>query len=214
MNRSIAWEKRSLIARKEPNALFAIIQGGIYPHLRQECLERLMELEGIDGTGGTGGAFQGVALGGLSVGEPIQKMYEMVDLMAPKMPADRPRYLMGVGTPEDLITCIDLGIDMFDCVMPTRHARTGALFTTTGEVSIKQACYSTDAGPIDPECACYTCKMYSRAYLRHLYMSHEILAPMLGTIHNLHYYLDLLSRVRFAIAEGRFHQFKKEFFSR
>lgn len=207
MNRSIAWEKRSLMARREPNALFAIIQGGVYPHLRQECLERLLELEGDDGT------FQGIALGGLSVGEPIPKMYEMVELMAPQMPADRPRYLMGVGTPEDLITCIDLGIDMFDCVMPTRHARTGALFTSTGSVSIKQSCYLTDAGPIDPTCACYTCKNYSRAYLRHLYMSHEILAPMLGTIHNLHYYLDLLSRVRLAIAKSRFNQFKKEFFN-
>jgi queuine tRNA-ribosyltransferase len=211
MNRSIAWERRSLIARKTPNALFAIVQGGVYPHLRQECLERLLELESVDGARGR---FQGVALGGLSVGEPIPKMYEMVELMAPKMPADRPRYLMGVGTPEDLITCIDLGIDMFDCVMPTRHARTGSFFTPTGSVSIKQACYLADRGPIDPECACYTCQNYSRAYLRHLYLSHEILAPMLGTIHNLHYYLDLLSRVRRAIAEGRFTQFKKEFFSR
>ncbi len=207
MNRSIAWEKRSLIARKEPNALFAIIQGGVYPHLRQECLERLMALEGSDGS------FQGIALGGLSVGEPIPKMYEMVDIMTPKMPADRPRYLMGVGTPEDLITCIDLGIDMFDCIMPTRHARTGALFTTTGSLSIKQACYIADPNPIDPECVCYTCKTYSRAYLRHLYLSHEILAPMLGTIHNLHYYLDLMSRARLAIVEGHFKQFKKDFFN-
>lgn len=208
MNRSIAWEKRSLAARKKPNALFAIIQGGVYPHLRQECLERLMELEGD----GKNGVFQGVALGGLSVGEPIDKMYEMVDCMTPKMPADRPRYLMGVGTPENLITCIDLGIDMFDCIIPTRHARTGVFFTETGSVPVKNACYRADAGPIDNACACYTCKHYSRSYLHHLYKSHEILAPMLGTIHNLHYYLHLMSRTRSAIAEGKFKEFKKDFF--
>lgn len=210
MNRSIAWEKRSLAARKSQNALFAIIQGGVYPHLRQECLERLMELEGD----GSGNVFQGVALGGLSVGEPIPKMYEMVDVMTPKMPAGRPRYLMGVGTPEDLITCIDLGIDMFDCIIPTRHARTGVFFTDTGTIPIKNACYTTDQGPIDPACACYTCKNYSRSYLKHLYMTHEILAPMLGTIHNLHYYLNLMSEVRRAIGEGRFGRFKKDFFAK
>jgi queuine tRNA-ribosyltransferase len=208
MNRSIAWEKRSIAARKKQNALFAIIQGGVYPHLRQECLERLLELESNESR------FQGIALGGLSVGEPIPKMYEMVDVMTPKMPSDRPRYLMGVGTPENLITCIDLGIDMFDCIIPTRHARTGVLFTETGSIPVKNACYTADQGPIDPTCTCYTCQNYSRSYLRHLYLSHEILAPMLGTIHNLHYYLNLMSRVRSAIREGRFGKFKKEFFGK
>lgn len=206
MKRSIAWEKRSLEARKSSNALFAIVQGGMHRHLREQCLQQLLELEGPQGS------FEGIALGGLSVGEPIPHMYEMVDRLAPQMPVDRPRYLMGVGTPEDIVTCIDLGIDMFDCVMPTRHARTGELFTPTGKISIKQAAYTADPNPVDAECPCYTCRNYSRAYLRHLYLSHEILSPILNTIHNLHYYLDLLSRVRLAISEGRFTQFKQDFF--
>lgn len=208
MERSLIWEKRSLHAKTNGHqALFAIIQGGMHPELRKECLKRLLEMESDEQK------FQGFAIGGLSVGEPIPEMYQMASYCASLMPQDRPRYLMGVGMPEDLIHCIDQGIDMFDCVLPTRNARNGMLFTQTGSISIKNAQFTEDKAPIDAGCACYTCKHYSRAYLRHLFMAKEILSSILNSIHNLHYYLDLISRVRVAIQNDSFAEFKEDFFS-
>lgn len=225
MERSLRWEERSLIAaRSEPSvipvttdprkyqALFSIVQGGLYKDLRKECLERLLEISHKHQTPGRDG-FNGFALGGLSVGEPIPEMYEMASYSADLLPVDKPRYLMGVGMPIDLVNCVDYGIDMFDCVIPTRNARNGMLFTKHGYIAIKQAQYLEDDGPIDSECSCYTCKNYSRAYLRHLHMAKEILSSVLSTIHNLHYYLNLLHDVRLAIREDRFSQFKKDFIS-
>ncbi|MDO8518730.1 MAG: tRNA guanosine(34) transglycosylase Tgt [Deltaproteobacteria bacterium] len=233
MERTIDWEKRSLAAHTNPEqALFGIVQGGMYSDLRKECMERLLEMNEINPPsppffkgggynespalppfekGGQGG-FKGFALGGLSVGEPIEQMYEIAAVSAPLIPEKYPRYLMGVGMPENLITCIDMGLDMFDCVIPTRNARNGMLFTQTGSIYIKQEQYTEDPGPIDATCRCYTCANYSRAYLRHLHMAKEILSSVLSTIHNLHYYLDLLQTIRKAIAEDRFAEFKNQFF--
>lgn len=203
MERSLNWEERSLKAKTQKDqALFAIVQGGMYPELRKECLERLMEL--------SASGFDGFALGGLSVGEPIPEMYELAEYLASLLPQDSPRYLMGVGMPADLIHCIDYGLDMFDCVIPTRNARNGMLFTSTGFIYIKQAQFADDEKPIDPECRCYTCSRYSRAYLRHLHLAKEILSSVLSTIHNLHYYLNLISQIRVAIANDNFSKFKRE----
>jgi len=208
VERSIRWEERSLKAKKNPaQAMFAIVQGGLDISLRKECFERLWAVNSDEQF------FEGYALGGLSVGEPIPEMYAMVSGCTAFMPADHPRYLMGVGTPEDLVTCIDLGIDMFDCVMPTRNARNGMLFTSFGHISIRQAQYTDDFGPIDALCSCYTCKNYSRAYLRHLHLSKEILSSILCTIHNLHYYLNLLGQIRKSLENDSFVEFKKNFFS-
>ena len=212
MERTLRWEERSLKAKtREDQALFAIVQGGLYPELRKECLERLME---IGSRGGGCHDFSGYALGGLSVGEPIPQMYELAEYSASLLPKDKPRYLMGVGTPEDLVTCIDFGLDMFDCVMPTRNARNGTLFTETGSVAIKQAQFAEDDGPLDAQCSCLTCRNYSRAYLRHLHMSKEILSSILSSIHNLRYYLNLIKKIRLAIQDDHFDQFKKEFFNK
>lgn len=203
------WEERSLLAKtKEENALFAIVQGGVYAGLRQQSLETLLEIESQH-TQKQG--YQGFAIGGLSVGEPNELMYETIDQIEPFFPKNRPRYLMGVGTPEDLVTCIDLGVDMFDCVMPTRNARNGMLFTQYGDIKIKQAKYREDFHPLDARCACYTCQNFSRAYLRHLFVSREILSSILNTIHNLHYYISLLDQCRQAIANNNFSEFKLEF---
>lgn len=155
--------------------------------------------------------FDGYAVGGLSVGEPMPLMYEMAESITNWMPVDKPRYLMGVGMPQDIITCIDYGVDMFDCVIPTRNARNGMLFTPQGHIYIKQAQFAEDAGPIDPSCTCYTCRNYSRAYLRHLHMAKEILSSILSTIHNLHYYLNLVHDARCAIKEDRYPEFKRSF---
>lgn len=215
LERTSKWEARCLQyfgsapgsaqPTKSPQ-LFGIVQGGMHLELRQECMARLLAVGGKQ-------TFAGYALGGLSVGEPPEKMYEMVELCAPLIPQEYPRYLMGVGLPQDIITCVDHGIDMFDCVIPTRNARNGMLFTDRGHIQVKQAQYAADHRPIAEACACYTCKNYSRAYLRHLHMSKEILSSILGTIHNCHYYLDLLRRVRLAITEDRFAEFKRDFFS-
>ena len=206
-------------------ALFAIIQGGMYPELRKECLERLMEISDSclvtsDShneplvTGYKSSGFSGYAVGGLSVGEPMPLMYEMAEAITSHMPENKPRYLMGVGMPQDIITCIDYGVDMFDCVIPTRNARNGMLFTPQGFIYIKQAQFAEDPNPIDESCTCYTCRNYSRAYLRHLHMAKEILSSILSTIHNLHYYLNLLQQARLAIEEDRYPEFKRDFFSR
>ncbi len=181
-------------------ALFGIVQGGMYADLRKRSAEGLVE-EG----------FEGYALGGLSVGEEKPLMQEMVEATVQFLPRNSPRYLMGVGTPEDLVFGVSRGIDMFDCVMPTRNARNGTLFTRRGKLVIKNARYERDPKPVDPQCGCYTCANYSRAYLRHLYMAEEILSSRLNTIHNLYYYTRLMEGMREAVAEDRFEGFKKDF---
>ncbi|HHL40778.1 MAG TPA: tRNA guanosine(34) transglycosylase Tgt [Deltaproteobacteria bacterium] len=195
------WAARCRAARTgDSGALFAIAQGGMYADLRARSAETLVAMD-----------FDGYAVGGLSVGEEKALMYEMAAVSAAALPEDRPRYLMGVGYPEDLLTCIELGIDMFDCVLPTRNARNGTLFTSGGKLVIKNGRYARDPAPLDEKCRCYTCRNYSRAYLRHLFLSGEILASRLNTIHNLHYFVTLMARARQAIAEGLFGAFRREF---
>jgi len=199
--RTARWADRSKQNRKNrAQALFGIIQGGVYPDLRRRGAEEMTAI-----------GFDGYAIGGLSVGEPKGLMLENLAATAPLLPEERPRYLMGVGTPEDLVDGVFHGIDMFDCVMPTRSARNGLLFTNGEKVVIKNARYREDASPIDSECDCYTCQNYSRAYLRHLYVAGEILAMVLNTIHNLRYYLHLMERIREAIREGRYPEFRDRF---
>jgi queuine tRNA-ribosyltransferase len=195
------WALRSLEARTRPElALFAILQGGMVPELRQRAAEELRAHP-----------FDGFAVGGLSVGEGQQLMLQTLEATVPHMPADKPRYLMGVGTPEDIMEAVARGIDLFDCVLPTRNARNGLLFTSQGRVVIKHARFERDPRPLDETCGCYTCRNYSRAYLRHLYKSREILASRLNTLHNLHYYQDLMRRIRDALDVGTFGAFLSEF---
>jgi queuine tRNA-ribosyltransferase len=204
LERTIRWAKRCRAAKRETDqALFGIIQGGMYPDLREHSAEALVDI-----------GFDGYALGGLSVGETKPMMYEMIEAAIPVLPEEQPRYLMGVGTPEDLVEGVDRGIDMFDCVMPTRNARNGTFFTSSGKVVIRNAQYERDKGPIDPECSCYTCKNFARAYLRHLFNANEVLALRLGTIHNVFFYLNLMRNVRQSIEQGRFKEFKKQFLSK
>ncbi|MCE5280472.1 MAG: tRNA guanosine(34) transglycosylase Tgt [Deltaproteobacteria bacterium] len=201
LERTSRWALRSKKSRtNEAQALFGIVQGGVYPDLRRRSLEDLLAV-----------GFDGYALGGLSVGEPKDLMMENLAATAPLLPADRPRYLMGVGTPEDLVEGVHQGIDLFDCVMPTRSARNGLLFTNGQKVVIKNARYREDDSPVDRTCDCYTCQNYSRAYLRHLYVAGEILAMVLNTIHNLRYYLRLMERIRDAVGNGRYSEFRKVF---
>jgi queuine tRNA-ribosyltransferase len=200
MRRSLAWAERCrrhwLETRGQsprPQALFGIVQGSIYPDLRKESAERLVAMD-----------FPGYAIGGLAVGEPKPLMYEIIEQSEPYLPEEKPRYLMGVGTPADLVEGIARGVDMFDCVMPTRHARNGWLFTKEGHIVIKHAKYKEDPEPIDASCGCPVCGKYSRAYLRHLFIANEILSSVLNTIHNLYFYLDTIRRIRQAI---EFHHF-------
>jgi len=197
MQLSMRWAKRCKQAHAEqvydsPAALFGIIQGGMYQDLRAESLQKLLEID-----------FAGYAIGGLSVGESKNEMFATLAHIAPQLPADKPHYLMGVGTPQDIITAVGLGIDMFDCVLPTRNARNGQLFTSEGIVRIKNAQYRENLNPLDKNCECYTCKNYTRAYLHHLAHCKEILSSMLNSIHNLYYYQDLMKRLRNAIEQGR-----------
>jgi queuine tRNA-ribosyltransferase len=203
MELTLRWAERCK-ARKERNdqALFGIIQGGMYSDLRLECLEKLVEMD-----------FDGYALGGLSVGETKPMLYGMIEATEPAMPEERPRYLMGVGKPQDLIEGVLRGIDLFDCVMPTRNARNGFLFTRAGRLVIKNAAHRREEIPIDPQCRCYTCRHYSRAYLRHLFMAGELLAMRLNTIHNLHFYLHLMEELRQAIRKDRLMQFREDFYA-
>jgi queuine tRNA-ribosyltransferase len=201
------WAKRSLTARGA-SALFGIVQGGVHTDLRKRSVEEIAWLE----VGGEG--FDGIAIGGVSVGEPKEEMFKVVDFTAPLLPAEKPRYLMGVGTPEDLVNGVAAGIDMFDCVMPTRNARNGTLFTSLGKVSIKNAKFAADDGPLDPNCSCVACTTVSRAYLRHLYINGEIAASVYNTIHNLSYYLDLMRAIRQSIASNSFWTFRKAFLGR
>ncbi len=199
MELTTRWETRSLAARtSERAALFGIVQGGVFEDLRRAHAEQLTALP-----------FDGFAIGGLSVGEPTETMYRMAEVTTPLLPKDKPRYLMGVGTPENLIECVARGIDMFDCVMPTRNARNGQLFTRRGKIVIKHAEYAEDFGPVDPDCTCYACRNYSRAYLRHLFLANEILGMRLNTIHNLHFYQELMCGIRDSIEGGRFPEFRE-----
>ena len=194
------WAKRSLAARRPPSAVFGIVQGGVFPDLRKRSVEEIAAMD-----------FDGIALGGIAVGESKEGMFETIRFTAPLLPEDKPRYLMGVGTPEDLVNAVDAGIDMFDCVMPTRNARNGSLFTSIGKVAIKNARYVDDEGPLDPDCDCLTCRTVSRAYLRHLFVSGEIAGLVYNTIHNVWFYLDLMRKVRQAIASNSFASFREAF---
>ncbi|MEQ1439392.1 tRNA guanosine(34) transglycosylase Tgt [Fontimonas sp. SYSU GA230001] len=187
-------------AEPRNEALFGIVQGGMYPHLRLESLQRLGEI-----------GFDGYAVGGLSVGEPETERLKVLDALGPALPREHPRYLMGVGTPRDLVQAVARGIDMFDCVMPTRNARNGHLFTSEGVVKIRNAVHRDDARPLDPACDCYTCRHYSRAYLHHLDRCNEILGARLNTIHNLRYYQNHMRAIRDAIGQGRFDRFAADF---
>ena len=216
MERSVRWARRArtrmLQLRADPavaaevqvtnpgQAQFGIIQGGVDPALRTES---------VQATVGIG--FEAYAIGGLSVGEPVDVMYEVVGHTAPQLPADRPRYLMGTGMPDDLVECVARGIDLFDCVLPTRNARNGQLLTRHGVLVIKNAQYAEDRRPPDPGCGCYTCRTFSRAYLRHLFMAGEMTAATLLTVHNLYFYLDLMASIREAIGFGSFGKLRQEF---
>ncbi|MBI2150703.1 MAG: tRNA-guanine transglycosylase [Acidobacteria bacterium] len=182
-----------------PSSLFGIVQGSIYPDLRKESAERLIAMD-----------FPGYAIGGLAVGEPKPLMYEVIGRVESYLPEDRPRYLMGVGTPADLVECVAGGIDMFDCVMPTRHARNGWLCTKGGHSVIKHSKYKDDPAPIEPSCACPVCRTHSRAYLRHLFIANEILSSVLNTVHNLYFYLDTVRRIRQFIEFHRFDELLAE----
>ena len=204
MRMSLRWARRSkdeFVRLGNPNALFGIVQGGMYEHLREESLEGLKEI-----------GFHGYAVGGLSVGEPKEEMHRIMEKIVWQLPEDKPRYLMGVGTPEDLVEGVSQGIDMFDCVMPTRNARNGWLFTRYGDIKIRNSKYKDDLRPLDPTCDCYACKLFSRAYLHHLQKVNEILGARLNTIHNLHYYLHLMQEIRDALDADRFEEWKAEFY--
>ncbi len=204
MELSLRWAARSRAAHGDnPAALFGIVQGGMYPALRRASAEGLQAL-----------GFDGYAIGGLSVGEPEDERLQTLDVTLPLLPADRPRYLMGVGRPEDIVEAVRRGVDMFDCVMPTRNARNGFLYTREGVLRIRNARFRDDTGPIDPECGCYTCRHYSRSYLKHLDKCNEILGSRLATTHNLHYYQDLMRGLREAIAAGALSAFVAEFYRR
>ena len=202
VDRSILWAKRSADAMsQDSSALFGIVQGGLHCDLRQKSAEALVALN-----------LPGYALGGFSVGEKMQDAYPVIEQAAAMLPADKPRYLMGVGFPEDIVRAVSFGVDMFDCVLPTRCARTGMCFYSEGKLRIKNSCYRDDMAPIDPECSCYTCRNFSRAYLRHLFISNEITSIVLMSIHNIFYYMSLCRQMREAIIENEFHGFSEKFF--
>ena len=216
MERSVRWAQRArarqlqlrgdpasapdVVVTNEGQAQFGIVQGGTYPDLRTESVQRTVEI-----------GFEAYAIGGLSVGEPVDVMYDVVAHTAPLLPVDTPRYLMGTGMPDDLIECVARGIDLFDCVLPTRNARNGQLLTSRGPLVIKNAGYAEDMRPPDPDCRCYTCRHFSRAYLRHLFVAGEMTAATLNSLHNLHFYLDTMRRIREAIVFGSFEKLRREF---
>jgi len=204
MQRSLRWAQRSREAHGDsPAALFGIVQGGMYPGLRRASLEGLMPL-----------GFDGYAIGGLSVGEPHAERIAVLDALQPVLPADRPRYLMGVGTPEDIVDAVQRGVDMFDCVMPTRNARNAHIFTASGTLRLRNARFREDTGPLDPDCDCYTCRNYSRAYLHHLDKCNEILGAHLNTVHNLRYYQRLMAGLRAAIESDGLRDFVMDFYAK
>ena len=216
MQRSVRWARRArdrqlqlrhdaasapeVLVTNPGQAQFGIIQGGVCPELRTESVQATLDI-----------GFEAYAIGGLSVGEPVEVMYDVVGHTAPLLPEDRPRYLMGTGMPDDLLECVAIGIDMFDCVLPTRNARNGQLLTSRGPLVIKNARYAEDMAPPDPDCACYTCRHFSRAYLRHLFIAGEMTAATLNSLHNLHFYLDTMRRIREAIVFGSFEKLRLEF---
>jgi queuine tRNA-ribosyltransferase len=210
MERTLDWAKRSkaeLAARdsglsETRQLLFGIVQGASYEDLRQECSKRIADID-----------FDGYALGGLSVGEPKSLRYNIVNLVLGILPKDRPRYFMGFGTPADIIEAVELGVDMFDCVAPTRYGRNGTAFTSAGKLTVRNSPFIEDFTPLDPKCGCYTCRNFSRAYLRHLFNTEEILGLRLVSLHNVYFYLDMMRGIREAIAQDRFVEFKKEFLS-
>ena len=205
MQLSLRWARRSKDEHQRlgnNNALFGIVQGGMHEDLRRQSIEALVDI-----------GFDGYAIGGLSVGEPKEEMIKVLEYLPDAMPADKPRYLMGVGTPADLVEAVARGIDMFDCVMPTRNARNGYLFTSKGTVKIRNAKHKMDTGPLDVNCDCSTCQNYSRAYLHHLQKTNEILGSRLNTLHNLHYYQHLMASMRKAIKDGRFESFRAAFYT-
>jgi queuine tRNA-ribosyltransferase len=200
---SLRWGERSIQRFRElnqTNALFGIVQGGMFENLRSYSLEKISEQ-----------GFDGIAIGGLSVGEPKPDFERILHFIGHQLPADKPRYLMGVGTPEDLVFSVSQGIDMFDCVMPTRNARNGWLFTRFGDLKLRNAGYKNDERPLDPSCSCYCCKNFSRAYLHHLQKVNEILGAQLNTIHNIHYYLNLMTEIRLSLEHHRFSEFVQQF---
>jgi queuine tRNA-ribosyltransferase len=204
LQRDARWARRALAARSDGGgALMGIVQGGVHPGLRRRSLELLGEMD-----------LDGYALGGLSVGEPKEVMMEVIAATVPQLPQDKPVYLMGVGEPVDLVACAGMGVDLFDCVLPTRMARNGTLLTPRGRLNIRNARHAQDANPVDPDCGCLTCRRYSRAYLRHLFMAKELLSYRLNTIHNLHYILDLMAGLRQAIRDDAYQAFAQEFASR
>ncbi len=200
---SLRWARRSREAMADDGTLFGIVQGGMFADLRERSLAGLLEI-----------GFPGYAIGGLSVGEPKEEMLRVLDHLAPAMPADKPRYLMGVGKPEDIVEAVCRGVDMFDCVMPTRNARNGHLFVSHGIVRIRNSRYRDDPRPLDSECGCYTCQHFSRAYLRHLAVNREMLGARLNSIHNLHFYQSLMQGLRQAIMAGRLQAFVEDFFQK
>lgn len=200
MELSARWAKRCKNSYNGSGVLFGILQGGMYEDLRIESLDRLKEIE-----------FDGYAIGGLSVGEPKEDMLKIIESVGDRLPEDKPRYLMGVGTPEDLVNCVAGGIDMFDCVLPTRNARNGWLYTNTGVIKIRNSQYKLDTNPLDSSCDCYTCQNYSRSYLKHLHQKNEILGARLCSLHNIHYYQSLMQRIRDEINNNTFRLFSKSF---
>ena len=201
LDRTHRWAERCKKAHTRPDqALFGIVQGGIFADLRQQSAEFLSTLD-----------FPGYAIGGLAVGETKEEMYSTLDATLPAMPTDKPRYLMGVGAPEDIVEAVYRGVDMFDCVLPTRIARNGALLTPKGRINMRKVVYSEDPNPVQEDCSCYTCRNFSRAYLRHLYKANEITALRLGTIHNVHFMQELMHQIQSAIAAGTFSDFREEF---
>ena len=209
MERTINWARRSKVcfvnsdrreARNDNQSLFGIIQGSTYEDLRKECVQELLDI-----------GFDGYSIGGVSVGEPANLIYNTVELLSGLLPSDKPRYLMGVGLPEDILEAVERGIDMFDCVVPTRYGRNGTVFTSVGKLTVRNASYIEDFSPLDKNCSCYTCRSFSRAYLRHLFNTDEILGLRLACLHNVHFYLKLMENIREALRQDRFLEFKKEF---
>ena len=204
VERTLRWAERCRMEwSRNDNQLWAIVQGALYKDLREYCAKELSDMN-----------FPGYAIGGLAVGESTEELYETTSVTASALPENKPRYLMGVGLPENFLECIQRGVDLFDCVVPTRNARNGMLFTSEGKLIIKHAKYAEDSSPVDPNCDCYTCKNYSRAYLRHLYICNEILSSVLNSFHNIYFYQNLMKQIRIAISADKYAEFKSEFLSK
>jgi len=204
MQRTLDWAKMSREVKIDQEAMvFAIVQGSTYKELRHECAQKLVDM-----------GFDGYAVGGVSVGEPPELIYEIIDYTVPLLPLEKPRYIMGMGTPEDILESIEHGADMFDCIIPTRYGRTGTAFTNTGKLNLKNAAFIEDLTPVDPQCLCYTCRNFSRAYIRHLFYANEMLGPALLSLHNVSFYINFMQKIRKAIREDRYLKFKADFLSK